>query len=43
MNEMIVREKTEKTNIKQGKHIKIKINKKKNQKYFKFNSKDKHL
>lgn len=42
MNEMIVREKTEKTNIKQGKHIKNKLIKK-NQKYFKFNSKDKHL
>lgn len=35
MNEMIVREKTEKTNIKQGKHIKNKLIKK--------NSKDKHL
>lgn len=40
MNEMIVREKTDKTNIKQDKNIKKKLIKKK---YFKFNSKDKHL
>lgn len=40
MNEMIVREKTEKNNIKQEKNIKKKLIKKN---HFKFNSKDKHL